>query len=509
MARVFLATLRGAGGFEKRLVVKQIRPELASNEEFVQRFVAEAKTAVSLSHPNIVPVYELGVEQGTYFIAMELCEGVTLAELLQRRVLSATEGAYVGVELCRALDYAHRRSVVHRDITPRNVLIDAEGAIRLIDFGIAGSVTLAGQERQVFGSLGHMAPEHLGGGEVGPPSDLFSLGTVLIEAWTGRAPFRRETLEETKAALLQPAPVLSASNTELAPLDGLLRSAVNADTAARPQAAEELGRPLREFLKIADTADVARRLGKTVAQILGERASRPPPPDPGPAEVTTSKAGGKTQTFAVIRGFDELTQPLAGRPAALPRSPSADLALRRRRALWIALGLFVGLMVITVLGGTMARTTPTVRGLPPRNPALASAAASAAQPRAMEHPIAPTTPELAQAGSRGVSRETHGERPHSQKSEAESPVIAATSAQPGAVGLLTLSAEPPCQVLVDGKPRGRTPIRQLALSTGNYRVEFISDVTDERLGTSVLLGAGEHNTLHADFTAATPRIVVR
>jgi serine/threonine-protein kinase len=206
MARVFLATLRGAGGFEKRLVVKQIRPELASSDEFVQRFVAEAKTAVSLSHPNIVPVYELGVEQGTYYIAMELCEGVTLAELLQRGVLSATEGAYVGVELCRALDYAHRRSVVHRDITPRNVLVDAEGAVRLIDFGIASSLAIAGgnasvEPATVFGSLGYMAPEHLAGEQVGAHSDLFSVGTVLIEAWTGKAPFRRDTLQDTKQAL--------------------------------------------------------------------------------------------------------------------------------------------------------------------------------------------------------------------------------------------------------------------------------------------------------------------
>src|SRR6478736_6928727 len=83
MARVFLATLRGAGGFEKRLVVKQIRAELATDEAFVKRFVAEAKTTVELSHPNIVPVYELGVEQGVYFIAMELAHGVTLSELLK------------------------------------------------------------------------------------------------------------------------------------------------------------------------------------------------------------------------------------------------------------------------------------------------------------------------------------------------------------------------------------------------------------------------------------------
>ncbi|MEO7038082.1 MAG: protein kinase, partial [Polyangiaceae bacterium] len=82
MARVYLATLRGAVGFEKRLVVKQIRTELASDHAFVTRFVEEAKTAVELSHPNIVPVYELGVEQGVYYIAMELCEGLTLSEVL-------------------------------------------------------------------------------------------------------------------------------------------------------------------------------------------------------------------------------------------------------------------------------------------------------------------------------------------------------------------------------------------------------------------------------------------
>src|SRR3954454_10776450 len=143
MARVVLATLRGAGGFEKRLVVKQIRDELSFDPEFVRRFVEEAKTTVALSHPNIVPVYELGVEQGTYFLAMELVNGVCVADLLDatrtadgpRARLSPEEGAYIGVEICRALDYAHRRmNVVHRDITPRNVMVDEEGHVRVIDF---------------------------------------------------------------------------------------------------------------------------------------------------------------------------------------------------------------------------------------------------------------------------------------------------------------------------------------------------------------------------------------
>src|SRR3954469_24575446 len=105
MARVVLATLRGAGGFEKRLVVKQIRDELAFDDEFVRRFVEEAKTTVALSHPNIVPVYELGVELGTYYLAMELVEGASLAELTRSLArddekMSPEEGAYVGVEVC-------------------------------------------------------------------------------------------------------------------------------------------------------------------------------------------------------------------------------------------------------------------------------------------------------------------------------------------------------------------------------------------------------------------------
>src|SRR4051812_19121359 len=175
MARVFLATLRGAVGFEKRLVVKQIRAELAVDEAFVRRFVEEAKTAVELSHPNIVPVYELGVEQGVYYIAMEHCAGVTLAEVLTHTgPLAPEEGAYVGAEVCRALEYAHRRAgIVHRDVTPRNVLLDDEGEVRLIDFGIAAPVTRADDvtRTEVFGSPGHMPPEQLHGADLTPATD--------------------------------------------------------------------------------------------------------------------------------------------------------------------------------------------------------------------------------------------------------------------------------------------------------------------------------------------------
>src|ERR1700722_12784666 len=212
MARVVLAALRGAGGFEKKLVVQQIRDQRACDREFVRRFVLEAKTTVNLAHPNIVPVYELGVELGTYFLAMEFVEGSSLAELLRasspvtlarpavdgsdfpRDGLSPEEVAYVGVEVCRALDYAHRRmNVVHRDVTPRNVMVDEEGQVKVIDFGIAAPVATAPSGHGVFGSPGHMPPEQMEAGKLTPAADVFAVAVLLSELWSGKPPFRRTT----------------------------------------------------------------------------------------------------------------------------------------------------------------------------------------------------------------------------------------------------------------------------------------------------------------------------
>ena len=259
MARVVLATLRGAGGFEKKLVVKQIRDELAFDAEFVRRFVEEAKTTVSLSHPNIVPVYELGVEQGTYFLAMELVEGISVAELLKhdstlagRRIgLAPEEAAYIGAEVCRALDYAHRRmKVVHRDITPRNVMIDEEGEVKLIDFGIAAPALVTGHE--VFGSPGHMPPEQIEGKELGPPTDIFAVAVMLMEAWTGVPPFRRASPEECDEAMRAPHPKPSDADIRLLPLDEAISRAMRLDPKGRQQEASELGRSLRNFLQGVD-----------------------------------------------------------------------------------------------------------------------------------------------------------------------------------------------------------------------------------------------------------------
>jgi serine/threonine-protein kinase len=361
MARVYLATLRGAVGFEKRLVVKQIRPELSQDEAFVRRFVEEAKIAVELSHPNIVPVYELGVEQGIYYIAMELCEGLTLTEILtETGPLDSAEGAHVGIEICRALDYAHRRGgIVHRDVTPRNVLLDEEGAIRLIDFGIAAPVTgaRASERVEVFGSPGHMPPEQIRGQRLTPATDVFAVGALLIEAWTGRPPFRRGSFEASADALNDPLPPLEGEHPELGPVSAAIAQAVALDAADRPQEAEALARKLRDFSRQFDSGDVAKRLGERVRHarrrlrsslpwLPGESSgprtpaasprailsSRPPlatsrgPQTPAtpPMSPLTPPGSPITRTFAARDDLVEWTRKLASVPPDATTEPDTE-----------------------------------------------------------------------------------------------------------------------------------------------------------------------------------------
>jgi serine/threonine-protein kinase len=326
MARVFLATLRGAGGFEKKLVVKQIRAELATDDAFVRRFVAEAKTTVELAHPNIVPVYELGVEQGIYYLAMELCDGVTLGELLKTGRLSPEEGAYVGIEICRALDYAHRKArIIHRDVTPRNVIIDEEGAVRLIDFGISAPAYDGAKE--VFGSPGHMPPEQLRGDEVGPPADVFAVATLLYEAWSVRPPFRRRTPEQSHSALSEPVAPLSTFDPALAPLDALIASAMALDPADRPQSAEELSRPLRRFIAERDSGDLTRKVGKRVRDL---RASGSLEADPQVSQLAgATPVVNETRTFAT-RSHEAVEREPKVTPSKPPRHDTAPQMATRR-----------------------------------------------------------------------------------------------------------------------------------------------------------------------------------
>ncbi|HEX4458951.1 MAG TPA: serine/threonine-protein kinase, partial [Polyangia bacterium] len=201
MADLFLARARGMHGFETLAVVKRIRPHLAANPEFVRLFLDEARLAAQLRHPNVVHVYDIGQERGEYFFVMEYLHGRDLRAVIEAarkrgRYLTFDEALSVAVGLCAGLHHAHERldssgrplGLVHRDISPSNVMIDFEGNIKLMDFGIAKATQLAnrkeGDTNSLRGKLSYMSPEQCLGKPLDRRTDLYSLAVVLYEMTT-------------------------------------------------------------------------------------------------------------------------------------------------------------------------------------------------------------------------------------------------------------------------------------------------------------------------------------
>ena len=516
MARVVLATLRGAGGFEKKLVVKQIRDELACDDDFVRRFVEEAKTTVALAHPNIVPVYELGVELGTYFLAMEYVEGASIAELLRACAkLSPEEGAYVGVEVCRALDYAHRRmNVVHRDVTPRNVMVDGEGQVKVIDFGISTPVATAPTGQGVFGSPGHMPPEQIGGTELTPATDVFAVAVLLMELWSGKAPFRRHTKEEIDAVMQGPHPRPSDADIRLLPLDDVMASAMALDPKRRPQQAEDLSRALRRFLTGIDLGDVSRTLGERVRALrehpLPPVADKKPALQRPPSRPSAMAVG--TRTFAaredVLPTADgSSTRRVASSKPAAPdgdvkdvetiatRPIETDPRVRKaapsksRSVAWVsvagALALAIGAFFAGKGAGLGSPTEPSGSSTPPPTATASSTPVPSAILATTATPIATTTAAPLATALPATT------------------ALAVTTPERATITLLGDGT----RVAVDGVGRGSAPTR-VAVEPGTHAFLFSFPMTGESKGEALTVKAGERVTLRADFTKASPTIRV-
>ena len=244
MGEVYLARLMGELGFEKSLVIKTILPELAAKKRFIELFAAEAKTAVALQHGNIVPTYELGRSNDTFYIVMGYVDGPSVAQLLG---VSREEGRKpdlpVAMHIIRGvlagLAYAHqeepgRPAVVHRDITPRNVLLDRSGQVRIVDFGIAAPAQTEGVRA---GSTGYVAPEQARGDAPDPRADVFSVGCLLYELCTFKRAFPKRG-------------VWVSPDLELLPesLRGPVRKALSFEPDDRPRDAAALLQLLRPVI---------------------------------------------------------------------------------------------------------------------------------------------------------------------------------------------------------------------------------------------------------------------
>lgn len=265
MAELFLAKQTGLKGFEKVVAIKRILPHLTESSEFVNMFINEAKLAALLNHQNIVQIYDLGNVDEVYFIAMEYIMGRDLRTLAREAVdrklpLSIGHMLLIVSRISAALDYAHRKkdlsgrdlNLVHRDISPQNILISYEGEIKLVDFGIAKAATGAQETRTgvLKGKLAYMSPEQAWGKPIDRRSDVFSLGVVLYELLTNTRLFKGRDeisiLEKVRKAEIPPPTEI---NAELSPeLEAVILKALAGDVEQRYQSAAEMQLALENII---------------------------------------------------------------------------------------------------------------------------------------------------------------------------------------------------------------------------------------------------------------------
>ncbi len=265
MAEVYKATSTGPGGFERTVVIKRILPASSADPTFVRMFVAEAKILGMLNHPNVVQAYDFGEADGTLFLVLEYADGPSLFRAMQAlrsmgRLMPVVIAAHFAHEVCRALDYVHRlqgsdgepMGVVHRDVTPSNIVLTSAGALKLLDFGVARySATAAFSEHgTIRGKAAYLAPEALRGDPIDGRVDIFSLGVVLHEMLTLQDLFAGESNLGTLHKVLEmEIPRPSARRLDVpTELDAIVMKALERDPRQRYECAADMARDLNEFV---------------------------------------------------------------------------------------------------------------------------------------------------------------------------------------------------------------------------------------------------------------------
>ena len=343
MAEIYLARTRGLRGFEKQLVLKVIQPEFAGNDQFVQMLVDEAKIAVGLNHPNIAQTFDLGKIGGSYFITMEYVDGADFFQILKglsdMDVDIPIEAAiYVVHEALNGLDYAHSKTdpqgtplqIIHRDVSPQNILLSRHGEVKLVDFGIAKAANLSHKTRAgvIKGKLVYMSPEQAWGDKVDQRSDIFSAGIVLYEALTMGSLYLdsnpAKLLEKVRKAAIEP-PSFRRPDVP-AEVDALVMRALSPRPADRYQSSSEFAAALADFQRRTAPDYAEQELGELVEAVLAGKKPTPSvvmPPASQTGEMMV-REDFAVQEHSMIFSAEDLMESSPMLPRVVPRQKAGE-----------------------------------------------------------------------------------------------------------------------------------------------------------------------------------------
>lgn len=508
MGRVYKAHDRV---LDENAAIKVLRSELTREPEMARRFRSEIKLARKVSHRNVCRIHEYGEEGAISYISMEYIEGVNLKDFLHERTLSAREKFDLVIQIAEGLRAVHDHGIIHRDFKASNIMIDSRGFVKLMDFGIAkeaaADTTDFTGSGQVMGTPEYMSPEQGGGGRVDFRSDIYSLGCVVFEVFTGRAPFRGETpLATLYKHLNEPPPLEGEAAAGLpAPLVPLLRKALAKEPSGRFASVAEFAEALRRARSASGVANGATQPVIGTPRATGGSGLAPP--------VTTTLDTPARSRLA------------ANPPVLMPRRrPGAGGRLWP----WVAATLVIFVAFVSVRGARRptaaprapARGTAQFPGTPQASPPVETPAAT---PSAMPSPSAIKAPQdkrqesaasfytpARRASPTAGKRKTSGAAilPGSRVADMDAgPAIpGAPSPGPGlggeeraqAEGILQLLVVPEAEVTIDGVSIGPVSMRELSLSEGAHVLRILHPQY-EVLQRTVRIRGGEPAKLVLDL----------
>ncbi len=526
MAEVFLARADGPMGFQKRCVVKRILPHFSDDPAFVQMFLAEARLAAELNHPNLVQIFDFGEVDGQYFIAMEYIDGPNL-RMLNREVrarkgpLRVNLAARIISQAAEGLHFAHELrdeagqllNLVHRDISPDNILVSRSGAVKVVDFGIAKAANQPHLTKSgtVKGKLAYMPPEQLAREAVDRRSDIFALGVVLFELVTGEMPFDATSEVSIIQAILGQEPLRRLRSLRLdAPpmLDDIIARCLEKSVSDRYPSCIELMQDLERFLQRTGSVgagDIAQEVQESLGAELDASgtskvptggglldATVPRPKSQGPlpaseAAPPADRAGAPVEPApprrAPVRRVDPSVAETirSGEVAPAPqRSPDRNhLAIIAGLALLAVVGA-AGAFLLLREGTTMGPRTPPIEARPPIERLVPTRDAGA-------EPVQPPPVEDVAAVDAGAVVTGYTAEPADP---------AHHQVAPSRTGRLELRIRPYATVSIDGHEVGDTPLPPQTLTVGRHKVRLVNSGLQKDVVLEIVVKPGDNLLKH-------------